>query len=574
MDGTALQADWQAEYQQAVSDLEGHKDAWARTTVAERMKVVQAMKNALMTVAEDWALTAARHKLIPEGSPLVGEEWISGPYAVMAALNGLMTTFSQIEGKAFVDLLPMRRVVTGQTAIQVMPHNLWERLLFSGVKAEIWMKEGISENAIKAHAAVAYDVPIAERKGKVALVLGAGNINSIPPLDVFQKVFLENQVTVLKMNPVNEYLTDFLKVALGPLIERNALRILRGGAEEGAWLTAHPLIEELHITGAASTHDAIVWGPGEEGARNKAAGTPKTTKRFTSELGAVCPTIIVPGPWSAADLQFQAEHVATQKLHNSGFNCVACQMLIMPKTWDKAGLFMDSLRAVLGMSTRPAYYPGAHDRLAVFEGSTKRHHKVHRGKAPAVIINEHADDEYFRTHEIFGPALSVKEIEGEDAEAYLVAAIDWANDHLFGTLGANIIIHPKTIKQIGRIRFEELIADLRYGTIAINAWTGVGFLVTTCPWGAFPGHTLDDVQSGIGTAHNTFMLDETERVVVEQPWRPFPRGLVSGQFSLLPHPPWFITHERQDTVGKLLTEFQYKPSWFKLPKIFYHAILG
>ncbi len=574
MDGTALQADWQAEYQQAVSDLEGHKDAWARTTVAERMKVVQAMKNALMTVAEDWALTAARHKLIPEGSPLVGEEWISGPYAVMAALNGLMTTFSQIEGKAFVDLLPMRRVVTGQTAIQVMPHNLWERLLFSGVKAEIWMKEGISENAIKAHAAVAYDVPIAERKGKVALVLGAGNINSIPPLDVFQKVFLENQVTVLKMNPVNEYLTDFLKVALGPLIERNALRILRGGAEEGAWLTAHPLIEELHITGAASTHDAIVWGPGEEGARNKAAGTPKTTKRFTSELGAVCPTIIVPGPWSAADLQFQAEHVATQKLHNSGFNCVACQMLIMPKTWDKAGLFMDSLRAVLGMSTRPAYYPGAHDRLAVFEGSTKRHHKVHRGKAPAVIINEHADDEYFRTHEIFGPALSVKEIEGEDAEAYLVAAIDWANDHLFGTLGANIIIHPKTIKQIGRIRFEELIADLRYGTIAINAWTGVGFLVTTCPWGAFPGHTLDDVQSGIGTAHNTFMLDETERVVVEQPWRPFPRGLVSGQFSLLPRPPWFITHERQDTVGKLLTEFQYKPSWFKLPKIFYHAILG
>ena len=468
----------------------------------------------------------------------------------------------------------MRRVVTGQTAIQVLPHNLWERLLFSGVMAEIWMKEGISEKAIKAHAAVAYDVPIAERRGKVALVLGAGNINAIPPLDVFQKVFLENQVVVLKMNPVNEYLTDFLKVALGPLIERNALRILRGGAEEGAWLTAHPLIEELHITGAASTHDAIVWGPGEEGARNKAAGTPKTTKRFTSELGAVCPTIIVPGPWSAADLQFQAEHVATQKLHNSGFNCVACQMLIMPKTWDKAGLFMDSLRTVLGMSTRPAYYPGAHDRLAVFEGSTKRHHKVHRGDAPAVIINEHADDEYFRTHEIFGPALSVKEIEGDDAEAYLVAAINWANDHLFGTLGANIIIHPKTIKQIGRVRFEELIAELRYGTIAINAWTGVGFLVTTCPWGAFPGHTLDDVQSGIGTAHNTFMLEETERVVVEQPWRPFPRGLVSGQFSLLPRPPWFITHGRQDTVGKLLTEFQYKPSWFKLPKIFYHAILG
>ncbi len=38
--------------------------------------------------------------------------------------------------------------------------------------------------------------------------------------------------------------------------------------------------------------------------------------------------------------------------------------------------------------------------------------------------------------------------------------------------------------------------------------------------------------------------------------------------------PWFITHKRQDRVGKLLTEFQYKPSWFKLPAIFYHALLG
>lgn len=565
---------WVAEYEQALAELEVGKDAWAKTTVAERLEILRTMKDSLMTVAEGWTLTAARHKQIPEESPLVGEEWISGPYAIMSTLNGLINTLSQMDGKAFVDHLPTRQLVTGQTAVQVLPHSLWDRLLFSGVKAEVWMKEGIGVGQIKEHAALAYDIPVAERVGKVALILGAGNINSIAPLDVFQKAFLENQVTILKMNPVNDYLTDFLKVALGPLIERDALRIVRGGAEEGAWLTANPIIEEMHITGATATHDAIVWGTGEEGAKNRAAGTPKNAKRFTSELGAVCPTMIVPGPWSEADLWFQAEHVATQKLHNSGFNCIACQMLIMPKTWDKASRFMDNLRRVLGGSARPAYYPGTHDRITVFERLTKKHHKVDRGDAPAVIINEHTDDEYFRTNEVFGPALSVKEIEGKDAEAYLLAAIDWANEHLYGTLGANIIIHPKTIKQIGEARFEEIIAGLRYGTIAINAWTGVGFLVTTCPWGAFPGHTLDDVQSGIGTAHNTFMLEDTERVVVQQPWRPFPRGLVSGQFSLLPRPPWFITHKRQDRVGKLLTEFQYKPSWFKLPAIFYHALLG
>jgi aldehyde dehydrogenase (NAD(P)+) len=571
---SGVRAGWLDEYEQALADLDAGKDAWAKTTVAERLRILQAMKHGLMSVAEGWALSAARHKQIPAESPLVGEEWISGPYAVMATLNGLITTFSQMDGKAYIDHLPTRQLVTGQTAVQVLPHNIWERLLFSGVRAEIWMQKGVAATALKDHAAVAYDIPVEQREGKVALILGAGNINSIAPLDVFQKVFLENQVAILKMNPVNDYLTDYVKVALGPLIERDALRIVKGGSDAGAWLTNHPIVDEMHITGATATHDAIVWGVGEDGAANKAAGTPKNARRFTSELGAVCPTIIVPGPWSDADLRFQAEHVATQKLHNSGFNCVACQMLIMPRTWDKGETFMDNLRRNLGESRRPAYYPGTHDRLATFERLTKKHHKVQRGEAPAVIINEHADDEHFRMNEVFAPALSVKEIEGKDAQTYLVAAIDWANEHLHGTLGANILIHPKTIKQIGKARFEEIIAGLRYGTIAINAWTGIGFLVTTCPWGAFPGHTLDDVQSGIGTAHNTFMLEDTERVVVRQPWRPFPRGLVSGQFSLLPRPPWFITHKRQDRVGKLLTEFQYKPSWFKLPAIFYHALLG
>lgn len=60
--------------------------------------------------------------------------------------------------------------------------------------------------------------------------------------------------------------------------------------------------------------------------------------------------------------------------------------------------------------------------------------------------------------------------------------------------------------------------------------TGLGFLAAACPWGAYPGHTLDDVGSAIGTVHNTFMLEITEKVVVRAPWHPFPRGVFSGQF--------------------------------------------
>ena len=573
MDG-AMMPSHVEEYDAALDALDAAKVTWAQTSVADRIALLEQVKDNLMDVAAGWAETATRKKQIPEGSPLAGEEWTSGPYAVMSACNGLMLTLSQMEGKAFLKHLPTRQLTTGQLAVKVMPHSIWDHLLLSGVKAEVWMQKGVNAANLPKHAALAYDIPPADRKGKVALILGAGNIASIAPLDVFQKLFLENQVVILKMNPVNDYLTEYLNTALKPLIDRDALRIVKGDGAAGAYLTTHDVIDELHITGAGATHDAIVWGTGAEGEKNRKANTPKNDKRFTSELGAVCPTIVVPGPWTDADLKFQAEHIATHKLHNSGFNCVACQVLIMPKGWDKAQTLLANVDAVAKKSTRGAYYPGATDRLDAFKGKAKTSKEVARGAAPPLVINDVGDSDWFRNNEVFAPAMSTHDMDAPDAETYLRNAIIYANAQLHGTLGANILIHPKTIKEIGKKRFEEIIADLHYGTIAINAWTGLAFLATACPWGAFPGHTPQDVQSGIGTVHNTFMLEDTERVVIQAPWAPFPRGVLSGQFTLLPRPPWFITNKKQDKVGRLLTAFQYKPSWFKLPRIFLNALLG
>lgn len=562
------------ESQAALAALDAAKDGWARTPVAERLVILQEIKDALMQVAEGWADAAARAKQLPADSPLKGEEWLSGPYALMGGCNGLMQTLSQMDGKAFLRTLPMRKLGNGQTAVRVTPHSIWDRLLMSGVTADVWMRKGIDQSNIAEHAATAYDVPAGERRGKVALVLGAGNIAAIAPLDVLQKLFLENQAVILKMNPVNEYLSDYLEAALRPLIRRDALRIVKGGGELGAWLTDHPVVEEIHITGAQATHDAIVWGTGETGRAHREAGAPRLNKRITSELGAVCPTIVVPGEWSEADIRFQAEHIATQKLHNSGFNCVACQVLILPGNWDKTDALLGAVNKIMSESHRGAYYPGAEGRLQGFREHAAKVTSVDRGNAPAALVNDLGDSDWFCHNEVFAPALSTHRIEAADAESYLRAAIDFANQRLHGTLGANLLIHPSTLRAMGRERFEELLGDLHYGTIAVNAWTGLGFLMTVCPWGAFPGHTLEDAQSGIGTVHNTFMLGAVERTVVEAPFRPFPRSALSGSPTLLPRPPWFITHRRQDVVGRLLTRFQYRPGWGRLPRIFLNALMG
>lgn len=62
------------------------------------------------------------------------------------------------------------------------------------------------------------------------------------------------------MNPVNDFLGPFVCSALRPLIDGGFLAVTYGGVECGRYLSGHPLVHSIHLTGAWQTHDAIVWG--------------------------------------------------------------------------------------------------------------------------------------------------------------------------------------------------------------------------------------------------------------------------------------------------------------------------
>ena len=571
-----LSDDTRGALDEALGVLRAHATEWAKTSTTERIALLTQVKDALMDVAPQWADAARERKQIPKGSPLEGEEWVSGPYAVMGACNLLIETMSAMEGRSFLRGLPKRTLSSGQLAVSVAPHAIWDHLLLSGVSAEVWMQPGVTADNLAENTAGAYAIPPDQREGKVALVLGAGNIAAITPLDCMQKLFSEHQVVIMKMNPVNDYLAPFLERALAPLCERGFLRIVKGDGAVGAYLCEHDDVDEIHITGAQSTHDLIVWGRGEEGEKNRAAGTPKLDKRITSELGAVCPTIVVPGAWTAADIRFQAEQIVTQKLHNSGFNCVACQVLVLPADWEHTDTLLAEVEKVISaMPERGLYYPGAGDRMETFaEGKSDVRALARRGGQTCLLAEcAVSEADSIGQDEVFAPALTVVRLPGT-GDAFLAAAIRFANTSLHGTLGANILIDPATLSSMGKSRFEELLLELHYGAIAVNAWTGLNFLMPQVPWGAFPGHTLADVQSGIGMVHNTYMFDKTERAVVYAPFRPFPRTLLHGGLTLLPRPPWFVTNTHGAQLGRLLTAFQYRPGWLKIPGIFAHALQG
>ncbi|WP_223171931.1 hypothetical protein [Microbacterium sp. NIBRBAC000506063] len=72
----------------------------------------------------------------------------------------------------------------------------------------------------------------------------------------------------------------------------------------------------------------------------------------------------MPGEWTDADLAYQAEHVATMRLQNSGHNCIAGQVVIMSEDWAQRDAFLAALRRAYATAPeRPIWYPGSDDRM-------------------------------------------------------------------------------------------------------------------------------------------------------------------------------------------------------------------
>ncbi len=556
----------------ALSELVEGEKKWAATSLPGRRALLDRVRELTGRHGQEWVDAAVGIKGLDASSPLVGEEWISGPYVMAAALGALAKTLDVLaRGES-----PLHNASFGsagdRTTVDVLPASPFDALLLNGFSAEVWLQRGVSSATAKANAGLAQLDP--SRTQGIGAVLGAGNITSIAPLDVLYELIAHNRVVALKLNPITDPMLPVFTKILAPLIELGAVRLLTGGAEVGGYLVDNDLVDHVHMTGSARTHDAIVWGADAEAAERKLAGTPKLTKPVTSELGGVSPTIVLPGDWSAADIDYQAEHVATQRLHNGGYNCVAAQALIISADWAQKDQFLAALRAALAKApARRAYYPGSDDRVArAFESYPGAERLGPSGERLLVTGVAPSPVEPLLAEEYFAPVLGVVELPGTGAE-FTYAAARAANEAFVGTLGVNVIAAPATISELGTA-FDEMIEDLRYGTVAINAWTGVGYLTPTASWGAFPGHTVDDVQSGIGVVHNAWLIDRVERTVVRGPFRPAPRSLLRGELAISPKPPWFVGNKTAASTGRLLAGFGADPGWLRLPQIFASALRG
>jgi acyl-CoA reductase-like NAD-dependent aldehyde dehydrogenase len=549
--------------QDAVDRVMARAQEFARLSPAVKAAIARECLAGLVAEAPSWVVEGARARHATRG-----EEWLAGPTPTIRLFRLFAESLDRIaaEGRP-----ALGRGVTvrkdGRLEISLFPSSLLDRVTFAGFSGHALMQPGVDADAARARQASFYQDPAPA--GALAVILGAGNVSSIPAMDVATKLFVEGKVCVLKMNPVNEWVGPFLERALAPLVTRGYLRILYGGADVGARLVYHPEVDDVHITGSDRTHDLIVWGPpGPERDRRRAANDPLLRVPISSELGNVSPVAIVPYTYTDDELWFMSRNLVSMVVNNASFNCNAAKVIVTARGWTQRDQFLDMVARALAIApTRAAYYPGAFARhRMLLEGhAAELFGETDDSRlAWALVRGLDAEDprEKLFAIEPFCGIVGETSVGSGDPVEFLAAATTFMNERLWGTLNAMLLVPPALERSTAvAAALDRAIVELRYGTVGINHWPALCYAFGTMPWGGHPSATLADIQSGLGWVHNTYMLAGIEKSVIR------------GPLVVTPYPMWFFDNPKADAVGPLVADMEAGPSWLKLPGLLWNVLL-
>lgn len=537
--------------------LSQNKQKWLELDIQKKISYLEFAMKSLLKESKQWSEISARAKADQFSHDLIGQELLVGPAMVMRQMRFLVQAL-QANGTPS----PWRVSQKGnsQFVVKVMPENFKESVIWRGFQGEVWIQKGKkpSQGAVYQKSNL---------NPTFSLILGAGNVSSIAPLDALHKLYVEGKVCIVKLNPVNDYLLEVLNKVFAKLIQDGFLYFVKGDSDVGEWLCEHHLIDDIHITGSHYTHDKIVWGSGsrEEIQERKSKGILHSHKNITSELGCVTPVILVPGIWSDSDLVFQARQIASAVENNASFNCNAMKVIVTCEGWQQRNLFLEYLRKELkSLPPRKAYYPGAWDRYQNFLNQYKNSEVLGEKKEsciPWTLIPNIKENSYAFEEEAFCGVISETSLIASTVPDFIHKAVEFCNDKIWGTLSCSLLVDPLT-ESIHRNEIEQAIELLRYGSIGINCWAALSYAFASTTWGAYPGSSLKDIQSGIGCVHNGFLFDYPEKSVIRAPFR------------IWPNPAWFYTNKNTIAIGESLVQYEYSQSTKDFIKLIFAAIKG
>ncbi len=501
-----------------------------------------------------WATICSDNKGTTK-TPAEGEEWLGGPFA------SVLATQYYIKSLTNDDDLTEKKFNSEQNSYKVFPNNFIERITFPFIDAKVIFNKSMSFDDINKYRGFSkrYDID-----PSITLVLGAGNFSSIPYLDVLYHLITRKSVILLKLNPVNEYLKPVFEKVFQNFIERGYIIVTTGNIDESKYMATHPGINHIHLTGSDKTFEDIVYGRELTEKERKSKSLSKiNNKPITSELGNVTPIIIHPGKWSTSDIKYQARKIVTAKLNNNGFNCIAAQVVVLPDGWGQTETLIKYVKHYMSKAKeRKAYYPESIERLEKLE-KDKGYERVNA----LSCVTPHLTREIkayskFEIDEVWSSTIYFKKIEYTSVEDFAKKAIDYCNDELWGNLGVSVIIKDhdrKFNKHITNLYVDKL----NYGTVAVNEWAAIGYIIPQLPWGGFPGNRDNDIQSGQSVVHNSMLFESPLKGVVNTKFR----------ISRIIDPPWFVTNKKARRLFKNLTYYQIHNSNINFLKLIFAALV-
>ena len=501
-----------------------------------------------------WATICSDNKGTTK-TPAEGEEWLGGPFA------SVLATQYYIKSLTNDDDLTEKKFNSEQNSYKVFPNNFIERITFPFIDAKVIFNKSMSFDDINKYRGFSkrYDID-----PSITLVLGAGNFSSIPYLDVLYHLITRRSVILLKLNPVNEYLKPVFEKVFQNFIERGYIIVTTGNIDESKYMATHPGINHIHLTGSDKTFEDIVYGRELTEKERKSKSLSKiNNKPITSELGNVTPIIIHPGKWSTSDIKYQARKIVTAKLNNNGFNCIAAQVVVLPDGWGQTETLIKYVKHYMSKAKeRKAYYPESIERLEKLE-KDKGYERVNA----LSCVTPHLTREIkayskFEIDEVWSSTIYFKKIEYTSVEDFAKKAIDYCNDELWGNLGVSVIIKDhdrKFNKHITNLYVDKL----NYGTVAVNEWAAIGYIIPQLPWGGFPGNRDNDIQSGQSVVHNSMLFESPLKGVVNTKFR----------ISRIIDPPWFVTNKKARRLFKNLTYYQIHNSNINFLKLIFAALV-
>ena len=532
---------------------------WAhQVSLNERIALLKQVQQNILKIMDEWIVLDAQSKQTPTA------HWDYATSAITPGSAGLATRLYLRMLEDIRDYGKPRFAKNIQqegdrVQFDIFPQDFKDGIVWRGVKGTVYLQSGTRVEHFDQYQEN-YQDPHFE--GGVSLILASGNYAHLTFYDTFHKLIAQKNVVLIKINPVKAYLSDILTTIFKPFMDAGVIRVIEGGASVGHYVSYHPLVDAIHMTGSDKTFEAIVYGSGSKGISNKEKDHRLLNIPITGELGCVTPIIIVPGEWQEEDFHYQAKNIVSMLGFNSGFTCCAPRVLSLPKGWDGSLRLMHFIRHYMReMSIASNYYPGTNDRITLLEKQYPHlekiglHDATHQPWMLMTDLDPHQNEYAFRV-EVWAAFMSQVYLPFKDTHSYLHAAVEFANSKLWGTLSAMILIDTKTQKELEKTAcLQQALLNLRYGVVTVNIFSGYANTFGLIPWGGYPGSGYQDIQSGNDYVNNLMLLKNVDKTSLSAPFRPWPES------------PTLITNKKIIAVARAFSRYNITGAWrdfFKL----------